>query len=444
MLDEMTGPDEAVDAAQPSRHGQEQTCACSEYASTTSSRRAFLSRTLALAGGTVATTVFGDTFRQTAYGQLAGGNVLVVLSMRGGADGLSLVVPHADSHYYAARPHIAVPKRTLLVPNATFGLHPAFASLMPMWRARRFGVVHAVGLPQPNRSHFSAIEEIEDADLGSPARVGWINRLVGLDGNRSALQAVGIGTGVMPTSLYGGEPTLSIEQVDDVSLSGAQGSASTRRARRRALSQVWGGSRSPLARGAEEALATTATLADTVAHAYRAANGARYPAGSLGDALKDTARLIKARVGVEVVTLDHGSWDMHAALGTVDSPSGTSLNGMVGTLSHALAAFFRDLGGIGDRVTLVTLTEFGRRLKQNGSAGLDHGWANATLVLGAGVKGGYHGRWPGLADTALDDGDLAVTTDYRSILSEILLTRFNITSGKVFPGFTPERVGVMA
>lgn len=120
------------------------------------------------------------------------------------------------------------------------------------------------------------------------------------------------------------------------------------------------------------------------------------------------------------------------------------MRGMVDTLAHGLAAFFKDLGTVGNRVTVVTLTEFGRRLKENGSGGLDHGWANATLVLGGGVKGGdYYGRWPGLSDAALDDGDLAVTTDYRSIVSEIMLKRFNVTAAKVFPGFTPKPVGVM-
>ncbi len=420
------------------------TCSCPDDAASTSSRRSFLRNAAAITGGAVATSVFGDTFRQAAYGQSAGGNVMVVLSLRGGADGLSMVVPHGDRHYYAQRPRIAIPKKPLLFKDELFGLHPQFAPLSSMWKNNRFAVVHAVGLPQPNRSHFSAIEEIEDADLGSPARVGWINRLVGLDSNRSSLQAVSVGDGVMPTSLYGGQPTLSIESVEDVSLSGAQQRADTRRARRAALAQVWNSSRSPLASGARASLATTSTLSDTLSHGYRPAHGARYPVGSLGDAFKDTARLIKARVGVEVVTLDHGTWDMHSHLGTLTAGGNTSMRGMVGTLSNALAAFFKDLGVTGNRVTLVTVTEFGRRLRENGSAGLDHGWANATLVLGAGVRGGaYYGRWPGLADAALVDGDLQVTTDYRSIISEVMLKRFNVTSSKVFPGFIPRPVGVM-
>lgn len=418
-------------------------CSCREYEGQLSSRRSFLRNALAVAGGTVATSVFGETFRQTAYGATADGNVLVVLSLRGGADGLSLVVPHGDPGYARARPRIAVPTSPLLFKNSLFGLHPGFAPLSAMWKNGKVAAVHAVGLPQPNRSHFSAIEEIEDADLGSPARVGWINRLVGLDSIATPLQAVSVGTGVTPTSLYGPRGTLSIEEVDDIALAGSP-KPELARARRRALDQVWSSADGPLGAGARSSLVTTATLADTVATAYTPANGARYPDSDLGRCLKDTARLVKAQVGVKVVTLDYGSWDMHEHLGTLSSTGGASMNGMVKNLAASLAAFFTDLGATGSRVTLVTLTEFGRRLSENGSAGVDHGWANATLVMGAGVRGGYHGRWPGLDGAALNDGDLAVTTDYRSVLSEILSSRFNVTSSTVFPDFRPGAVGVMA
>ena len=418
-------------------------CSCQEYEGSSSSRRSFLRNALAVTGGVVATAAFGETFRQTAYGGTADGNVVVVLSLRGGADGLSLVVPHGDPNYARARPRIAVPTRPLLFKNAMFGLHPAFAPLTTLWNSGKVAAVHAVGLPQPNRSHFSAIEEIEDADLGSQARVGWINRLVGLDSIATPLQAVSVGSGVTPTALYGPRSTLTIEETDDITLAGAQ-TPTLARARRRALDQVWGGASGSLGAGARSSLVTAAALSDTLATSYSPANGARYPDSDLGRCLKDTARLIKARVGVKVVTLDYGSWDMHEHLGTLSSTGAASMNGMVKNLASSLAAFFADLGATGSRVTLVTLTEFGRRLAENGSAGLDHGWANATLVMGAGVRSGYHGRWPGLAAANLNDGDLAVTTDYRSVLTEILRSRFNITSSSVFPDFRPGAVGVMA
>lgn len=417
-----------------------ETCSCPDYST---SRRSFLRNAAAVSAGAVGATMFGDAFRQASYGA-TNGNVMVVLSLRGGADGLSVVVPHGDQAYYEARPNIGVPRSSLLVRDDMFGLHPGFAPLESMWTAGKFAAVHATGLPQPNRSHFSAIEEIEDADLGSAARTGWINRLIGLDTERSPLEAVTVGSALLPTSMYGAQPTLATKALDDITLAGGEDPDAKRR-RRKALTQLWHDGGGPLGVGARSALKTTAKLAPTLAQNYVVANGARYPDGDLGDAMRDTARLVKAQVGVQIVTIDYGGWDMHSHLGTLASTGLPSMNGMVANLGKALAAFFTDLGTLGSRVTLVTLTEFGRRLRENGARGLDHGWANATLVLGGGVRGGrYYGRWPGLAYDALVDGDLKVTTDYRSVLSEILTRRLSASTSRVFPNFTPEAVGVMA
>jgi len=415
------------------------TCSCPEYGT---SRRAFLTRAMAAGGATVATTMFGDTFRQTAYAA-TNGNVLVVLSLRGGCDGLSLVVPHGDPAYAAARPNIAVPTAPLLAKDEMFGLHPALKPLESMWTDKKLTAIHATGLKQPNRSHFSAIEEIEDADAGSSTRTGWINRLIGLDTLNAPIEAVTVGSGVQPASMYGPQPTLSALRADDIELSGANDPDGVV-GRRRALNQVWGEAGGTLAVGARSTLTTTATVGPRLQRAYAPANGARYPQSELGRAMSDTARLIKAQVGVEVVTLDYGSWDMHSNLGDLDSQTST-FNGMAGQMALALKAFFTDLGAEGNRVTLVTLTEFGRRLAENGARGLDHGWANATLLMGAGVNGGkYYGTWPGLDPNSIVDGDLAVTTDYRSVLSEILVKRFNVSTSKVFPSFTPETIGAVS
>ncbi|MBA3991368.1 MAG: DUF1501 domain-containing protein [Propionibacteriales bacterium] len=414
-------------------------CSCTDYAD---SRRSFLRNALAVTGGAVATVAFGETFRQTAYGA-TDGNVLVVLSLRGGADGLSIVVPHGDPDYYPARPRIAVPKASLLVRDDLFGLHPGLKPLEAMWTANKMTAIHATGLPQPNRSHFSAVEEIEDADLGSAVRTGWINRLIGLDADKGPLEAVTVGSGLLPTSMYGPEPTLATDRTENIQLFGAQDDAAQVQ-RRKALTQLWEDAEGPLGLGARSSLATTATLGPALAQRYVPANGATYPDSDLGLALKDTARLVKARVGVEVVTLDYGSWDMHSGLGTLDSTGPGSMQGMVSNMGQALAAFFTDLGVVGDRVTLVTLTEFGRRVQENGATGLDHGWGNATLLMGSGVKGGrYYGRWPGLGGANVDV-DVAVTTDYRSILSEILASRFGTSSSAVFPNFQPQALGIMA
>ncbi len=415
-------------------------CSCSDYSN---SRRSFLRNALAVTGGAVATMAFGETFRQTAYGAV-NGNVLVVLSLRGGADGLSVVVPHGDPAYYPARPRIAIPKASLLMRDDLFGLHPGLQPLAGMWTAGKMTAIHATGLPQPNRSHFSAVEEIEDADLGSALRTGWINRLIGLDSDRSPLEGVTVGSGLLPTSMYGPEPTLAAERTEDIQLSGAQEPAAQER-RRQALTQLWADAQGPLGVGARSSLETTATLGPALKQAYVPANGAKYPDSDLGRALKDTARLINAQVGVEAVTLDYGSWDMHSQLGTLASTGAASMQGMVSNMGNALAAFFTDLGATGDRVTLVTLTEFGRRVVENGASGLDHGWGNATLLMGAGVKGGrYYGKWPGLSDNTTVDGDVAVTTDYRSILSEILVSRFGASISTVFPNFQPQSLGIMA
>ena len=415
------------------------TCSCPEYAT---SRRQLLTGALA-AGGLTVTTMFGETFRQTAYAA-TDGNVLVVLSLRGGCDGLSLVVPHGDPAYAVARPNIAVPTAPLIGKDAMFGLHPALQPLESMWSGGQLAAIHATGLRLPNRSHFSAIEAIEDADAGSSTRAGWINRLIGLDATQSPVEAVTLGTGVQPASMYGPEPTLSAQRTADIKLSGATDETGMIR-RRRALTQVWGEANGTLAVAARSTLTTTASVGPNLQGTYVPAHGATYPSGELGQTLADTARLIKAKVGVEVVTVDFGSWDMHSDIGASDSTGGDSFNGMTGQMALALKAFFTDLGVEGDRVTLVTLTEFGRRLQENGARGVDHGWANATLLMGAGVNGGqYYGTWPGLDADSVVDGDLAVTTDYRSVLSEILVKRFNVSTSTVFPGFIPETIGAVS
>lgn len=414
---------------------------CSEYAST---RRGFLRNLTAAAGATAGATMFGSAFLQTTFSSPAeaatGGNVLVVLSLRGGADMLSLVVPHADAGYYRARPNLAVPRPSLICRDDMFGLHPALAPLTGMWERRQLAAVTAVGLPVPNRSHFDAMERVEDANPGDRERTGWLNRMIGLDGSASPTQGTHVGSGMVPTSLYGREAALATASIDQISLAGPSGAA-----RAEALRQVWSGTGGDLGRSARSALDTARRFKGVAGTGYRPANGASYPDGDLGDALKESARLVKAGLGVKAITVDYGSWDMHANLGQVGSANPTSMHEMADGLAKGLNAFFTDLGAAAGRVTLVTLTEFGRRVAENGSRGLDHGWGNAMLVMGGGVRGGrYYGSWPGLGSAALSDGDLAVTTDYRSVLAEVLRKRFNASIATVFPGFQPENVGVMS
>lgn len=410
-------------------------CGCRGFQT---SRRAFLQGAFTLAGAGVLTSVTGRAFTQVALADTGTArNILVVLSLRGGADGLSLVVPHGDPNYVKARDGLLLPAGRLLAADDMFGLHPNFRPLLPMWEAGEVAAVHAVGLPKPNRSHFAAMEEIEDADPGSELRRGWLNRLIGLNERRSSLEAVQMGSPLVPVSLYGSEPVLAVGDIDDMALAGPEDPDAYER-RVKSLQQVWGPAEGVLGRGGRSAIEVSEILTDIP---DLPAGEEAYPVGDLGRALAQTVRLIRAEVGTEVVAVDYGSWDMHAGLGDLD---GGLMLGAVDELAQALRAFFADLGGLASRVTVVTVTEFGRRVTPNASRGLDHGYASVMLLAGAGVRGGkYYGQWPGLGPGSLVDGDLAVTRDYRSVLSEVVRSRFDVDVSQVFPDFTPEPIGVM-
>jgi uncharacterized protein (DUF1501 family) len=416
----------------------EGTCGCDEFRT---ARRTFLKGTLGAAGVIATSGLIGDVFTQVAYGVETGTNVLVVLSLRGGSDGLSMVVPHGDPGYAPVRPRIAVPAAQLLAADPMFGLHPAFAPLLPMWNAGRFAAVQAVGLPQPNRSHFAAMEAVEDADPGSDERRGWINRMVGLMATENPAEAIQLGSPMLPTSLYGSNPTLAADRLSSLRLPGPSDPTWQGR-QKEALTGIWGSVDGPLGRGALSALSTTQNLDSLATSTTRPQNGATYPEGTLGDTLAETATLLRADVGARVVTIDYGGWDMHTGMGSVGLGA---MRNQINELARALAAFFADLGPTGDRVTVVTLSEFGRRVAENGANGLDHGHGNCVLVLGAGVRGGqYYGTWPGLG-TNLVSGDLAVTTDYRSVLAEIASSRFPEASvSQLFPSFRPQSLGLMS
>jgi uncharacterized protein (DUF1501 family) len=407
------------------------------------SRRRFLQGVAAVSGAGVATSVFGDAFRQTAYAATPGGNVLVVLSLRGGIDGLGVVVPHGDKAYYTARPTIGVPAGALLAKDAMFGLHPAMKPLEWAFASGELAAVQAVGLPRPNRSHFSAMEEIEDADPGSSARRGWVNRMIGLGTSDDPTDAVHLSSSIAPTLLAGPAPTLAAERIEQISLVGAEKADGWADRRRRQLDLMWGG-QSTLHTAFRSAVRTVDRVAPVAATEYQpsVAYPRDWPAADLSDALRDTAQLIKADIGTEVVSIDYGSWDMHSDYGTTEWGD---MQNMTAGLAGALDAFLRDLGpALRSRVTVVTISEFGRRVRENGNRGLDHGWGNMMLVAGGGVKGGsYYGSWPGLG-TAADD-DLPVTTDYRDVLGEVIGARFPDRSvAGVFPGLSPSPLGIMA
>ncbi len=410
------------------------TYCCDDFARL--SRRSLLGGTVALVG---ATTIVGSAAITTSAAALTPAPaVLVVLSLRGAADGLSLVVPHGDPVYYdpQVRPTIAIPSDRLLAKDGMFGLHPELAPLVPLWDAGRLAAVHATGLPAPNRSHFSAMEEVEDADPGSTIRSGWLNRLIGTDATTSPLQGFNVGGGVVPTSLYGDQPVMSADDVDSVQIPGDD-AWDTTRGRRASLHTLWDGDRGPLG----TAMRSMFGALDDFAQARDAVdNRTSYPDSDLGRALSEVARVIRGDVGVEVITVDQGNWDMHSGLGTVERGW---LHDNASDLASSVAAFFGDLGDQASKVTLVTISEFGRRTVENASRGLDHGYGNVMFLAGAGVKGGrYYGQWAGL--TADLDSDVLVTTDYRSVLAEVVAARFGASTAAVFPGFSPEPVGAVS
>ncbi|MDP9318153.1 MAG: DUF1501 domain-containing protein [Actinomycetota bacterium] len=414
---------------------------CEEYHRSLTSRRSFLKGLGVVSAGGVMATMHGTVFTQTAFaasGQAT--NVLVVLSQRGGADGMSLVVPYGDPAYYLARQTIGIPQSQLLQKDGFFGLHPKLAPLEQMWMTGQMAAVHAVGLASPNRSHFSAILDVEEADPGSTARVGWLNRMVGMTAPGSLHDGVQIGQSVPQTEIYGPQATLSAVDIEKVQIYGPPNAMGRRI---QSLNNTWDHASGPIGQAGRDAMETAAEWDPVLQTSKQPQNGASYPAGSdLGEALAQSARLIRADVGAEVITVDHSSWDMHTGLGTLDVGD---MRLMADELAQSIAAFFTDLGTLGANVTLITISEFGRRVIENGDAGLDHGWGNAMLVLGAGVKGGsVYAKWPGLDASETVDGDLKVTTDYRSVLYEVVNARFpGVSLPSLFPGFAPERVGVM-
>jgi uncharacterized protein (DUF1501 family) len=361
------------------------------------------------------------------------GRTLVVLFLRGGMDGLSAVVPAFDPDYYRARPKVGVPQSLLLPADRGFGLHPALAPLQPYWSAGQLAAVHAVASPDASRSHFQAQDCLERG--GNGVLTGWLDRLLSALGPGTTFRAVAEGSSA-PRSLAGTSGPVVLSGLQNFTLSGA---SAVRDRTMTALQALYTGVDHPLAAQTKAALGAldagksllAATPASTVA----------YPKGELADALKDIARMIRGGAGLRVASVDVGGWDMHTAMGKADSGQ---LRTHLGDLAAALAAFAADLGPALDNVNLVTMSEFGRRVTENGSGGADHGHGGLMMLLGGGLNGGkVHGTWPGLAPAALDHGDLAGANDHRDVLAEVVCRRFGVGNvSPIFPGYAPRTLGV--
>ncbi len=373
---------------------------------------------------------------------------LVVLLQRGAADGLNTVVPYGERAYYDLRRTIAIaaPGRAgnegALDLDGHFGLHPALAPLLPLYKDGRLAVVHAAGSPDPTRSHFDAQDFLES---GTPGRKstedGWLNRHLQAAPLRSEAQPAGTAgplravsmTPTLPRALQGRAPAVAMARLREFGLRPGAGEQAARGFEDMYSAAV----RDTLHDTSEEAFGAMAALKAANPSRLGAAAGVRYPRGPLGEALLQVAQLVKSDLGVEVAFVETGGWDHHAAEGGASG----QLAGRLRELGSALAAFEADLGQRADDVVLVTLTEFGRTVRENGNRGTDHGHGSVAFVLGGRVRGGrVHGRWPGLATSQLHEGrDLAVTTDFRDLLGELLVLHLGASDLRaVFPGHAVE------
>jgi uncharacterized protein (DUF1501 family) len=360
---------------------------------------------------------------------------LVVVFLRGGMDGLSVVVPVSDPNLYRARPNIGVPAGAVLPANRGFGLHPALQPLQQYWTAGQLAAVVAVASPDASRSHFQAQDCLERGAASLSVHSGWLDRVLEAMGPGTTFRAIAESSS-LPRSLVGGQNKIVLQGIENFNLQGSDG---VRDKTIEALRALYTGLNHPVALQAQVTLQSLATARKIAA--VPAGATAQYPGGGFADALKDVARLVKANAGLRVAAIDLGGWDMHTNLGRVD---GGEMKNNLGELANALAAFAADLGpSLGD-VTLVTMSEFGRRVQENGNAGTDHGHGGCMLLLGGGLNGGkVHGSWPGLAPGALDQGDVAGANDYRDVLAELLQARVGVTNlPAIFPGHTYRRLGV--
>jgi len=364
----------------------------------------------------------------------------VQVFLRGGMDAVNAVVPAADAAYRAARPGIAVPEAALVPLDSTFGLHPALSALKPLWDAGELAVVHAAGNPAGNRSHFEAQDALDcGVPQSSQARSGWLARhLSSRSATGPALRAVGVG-GTKPLSLAGALNPITFDSLDSFNVDVWDG---IRTRYERALRDLHADISHPIASTASGTLSAVSEVRQLVAAGYTPAPGAAYPDSEFGRALRNVAQCAKGSVGLEVATIDIDSWDHHTALG--DHLTG-ALATKLRDLAAGLAALRTDLGELWATTTVAVVSEFGRRLEENGDGGVDHGHGGLMFVLGGGVRGGQvYGRWPGLAPGDLDHGDLAVTTDWRHVYAELVAKRLGNAANlpTVFPGLTPAFLGL--
>lgn len=374
--------------------------------------------------------------------------ILITIFQRGAVDGLNMIVPFGEKDYYASRPSIAIPKPggadAAVDLDGFFGLHPRLGSLEPLWDSKQLAIVHATGSPDGTRSHFDAQDYMESGTPGvKSTQDGWLNRYLHAKEHAEAtpFRAVALAP-QMPRSLQGLEPALAIGQIGQFGIRAGQGT-----------DMMQASFESEYAAAADKVLNKTGGQAFDAVRMLKAAdpakyqpeNGAEYPRSGYGEALRQIAQLIKADVGLEVAFAEAGGWDTHVNQGS----SVGQLAGRLDDFARGIAALARDLGDRMSDVVILTMSEFGRAVAENGNRGTDHGHGNAMMIVGGqNVRGGkVYGRWPGLAREQRYDGrDLAVTTDFRSVFSEVVRGHLGVADTRtIFPGFKDaQKLGFIA
>ncbi|NDD28741.1 MAG: DUF1501 domain-containing protein [Proteobacteria bacterium] len=367
------------------------------------------------------------------------GRVLVTVFLRGAVDGLNIVIPYREPEYYRLRRSVAVPAprtgggdETALDLDGTFGLHPALAPLQALYQQRHLAFILATGSPDPTRSHFDAQDYMESAAPGNKSiSDGWLNRMLAAQklSHETQFRAVSMSTSV-PRSLQGSRGALAIPDVRSFGVRG--GGAAMQKGfegmYESGVHDVLHGT------GRESFEAVDALRKRLGSQPYAPSNGATYPTAPFGRQMQQVAQLIKADLGVEVASTDIGGWDTHANEGGSKGQLANNLR----ILGQTLAAFAQDMGDGMEDIIILTMSEFGRKLEENGSGGTDHGHGNLNMIIGGRVRGGQvHGRWPGLAREQLFEGrDLAVTTDFRDVFAEVLTRHMQCRdAAAVFPGY---------
>jgi uncharacterized protein (DUF1501 family) len=405
-----------------------------------------LTRRIFLKNGSLAMLSLGfapSFFERAAQAAQTRRKILVTIFQRGAVDGLNMVVPFGEKAYYQARPSIAIaqpgkPDGALDL-DGFFGLHPRMASLQPYFKRGELAIVNATGSPDPTRSHFDAQDYMESGTPGvKSTRDGWLNRYLHAKEHEeaSAFRAVSL-TQQLPRSLQGKAPALAIDQLGRF---GVRAGDAGDMMQQSFEAQYAAAADSLLRPTGKEAFEAVKQLQSVDLSQYTPANGATYPASGYGQALKQIAQLIRADMGLEVAFAESGQWDHHAN-------EGPQIANRLNDFASGIAAFAQDLGDRMADVVVLTMSEFGRTVAENGARGTDHGHGNAMLLLGGNVKGGkVYGTWPGLEREQRYEGrDLAITTDFRDVFAEALSGHLGASDiSRVFPGHTVKgRLGLI-